>query len=331
MPPTLFARPLPVKSNKQQPSKDGKGNNGNKSQKSKPGANSKDGTTATTSVQDDQPKMKRKAKEFDDAPRAFKRLMAFAGGRKVRSGLDNGDEPAKGKNKKQGKNAQAPSAGTTTKPQPATGPEVPTIRPGERMSEFAARVDAALPVTGLITKSVRGKADPLGGKKWQTNKERKMHKMYDEWREEDRKLKEKREEDLELQDEEDLEDEDRVAARKLEMQASSGTHKKKQKKGKRSKFLGEVSDPEDDPWEALRKKRGEKRPGLHDVAQAPPELNFKLPKKLLVRGAAVEVDGVPKAAGSLRRREELQTVRDDVVAQYRKLMSEKRAKYETAE
>lgn len=325
---------MPVKSNKPQPSKDGKGNNNNnnRSQKGKPGAKGKDGTATATPFQDDQPKRKRKAKEFDDAPRAFKRLMAFAGGRKLRSGLDNGDEPAKGKNKKQGKNAQASSdETTTTKPKPAAGPEVPTIRPGERMSEFAARVDAALPVTGLITKSVRGKADPLGGKKWQTNKERKMHKMYDEWREEDRKLKDKREEDLELQDEEDLEDEDRVAARKLEMQASSSTHKKKQKKGKRSRFLGEVSDPEDDPWEALRKKRGEKRPGLHDVAQAPPELNFKLPKKLLVRGAAVEVDGVPKAAGSLRRREELQTVRDDVVAQYRKLMSEKRAKYETAE
>ncbi|KAH7033401.1 uncharacterized protein B0I36DRAFT_321360 [Microdochium trichocladiopsis] len=327
LPPTQFARPLPVKSNRQTQN-DGKGN---KSQKGKPVTKGKDSSATTPKpAKDDQQKRKRKAKGFDDAPRAFKRLMAVAGGKKIRSGLDNGEEPPsnkkKQKNKSQAQDASPAKVETTT----SQGPEIPTIRPGEKMSEFAARVDAALPVTGLITKSVRGKADPLGAKKWQTNKERKMHKLYDEWREEDRKIKEKKEEELELLDEEDLEDEDRAAARKLEMQASAGSGKRK-KKGKRSKYLGEVSDPEDDPWEALRKKRGEKRPGLHDVAQAPPELNKKLPKKLLVRGAAVEVDGVPKAAGSLRRREELQTVRDDVVAQYRKLMSEKRAKYESAE
>ncbi|KXJ93227.1 hypothetical protein Micbo1qcDRAFT_161190 [Microdochium bolleyi] len=329
LPPTQFARPLPVKSNKQvqQDAKDGKQHKGKpKNAKGKDGS----ATPATAPAKDDQKKRKRKAKEFDDAPRAFKRLMAVASGRKIRSGLDDGDEPAAGSKKnKKNKKAQDQDGATKASSSVSQKAEVPTIRPGERMSEFAARVDAALPVTGLITKSVRGKADPLGAKKWQTNKERKMHKLYEEWREEDRKVKEKREEELELQDEEDLEDEDQVAARKLEMQANAGSGKSKKKKGsKRSRYLGEVSDPEDDPWEELRKKRGEKRPGLHDVALAPPELNKKLPKKLLVRGAAVEVDGVPKAAGSLRRREELQTVRDDVVAQYRKLMSDRRAQYE---
>lgn len=251
--------------------------------------------------------------------------MAIAGGKKIRSGLDNGEMPDKNKKKQQ--NQGAVGVAEATVPAKAN-PEVPTIRPGERMADFAARVDAALPVSGLINKSVRGKNDPLDLKVWRTNKERKMHKLYDDWREEDRKIKERKEEELELQEEKDLEDKERSAAWKLEMQAAPGG---KKKKGKKSKYLGEIGGAEEDPWEALKKKRGEKRAGLHDVVQAPPELNMKLPKKMTVRGAAVEVDGIPKAAGSLRRREELQTVRDDVVAQYRKLMSQKRPGFHSAE
>ncbi|KAI0024548.1 hypothetical protein F4780DRAFT_725786 [Xylariomycetidae sp. FL0641] len=268
-------------------------------------------------------KRKRGASQKDDTPRAFKRLMAYADGKKPRSGLDNGDVP-KRKNKKG--NAKPEASGVVeTKPKA----EVPTIRPGERMSEFAARVDASLPITGLIGKSVKGNKDPLGLKPWRTLKEKKMHKLYDEWREEERKIKEKREEEMELAAEKELEDEENGVSWKLNMPQSIGGGKKKKKKAKSTKYLGEVGDEEEDPWEALRKKRGETRPGLHDVAEAPPELHAKLPKKLTVRGAAVEVDGIPKAAGSLRRREELQSVRDDVVASYRKLMSEKRPSLHT--
>lgn len=149
----------------------------------------------------------------------------------------------------------------------------------------------------------------------------KMHKMYDEWREQDEKQKEKREEELELEAEKELEEGEAGVTWKLDSQ-SSGTGKKK--KGKRSKYLGEAAGAEEDPWEALKKKRGETRPGLHDVVQAPPQFTVKPQKMLTVRGAAVEVGSVPKAAGSLRRREELQTVRDDIVASYRKMMSDKR-------
>ena len=266
-------------------------------------------------------KRKRDAyKAGDDAPRAFKRLMAFAGGKKSRSGLDNGDEPS-GKNKKR-KTTQTPTAAESdTKNQS----ELPKIKPGERMSEFAARVDASLPISGLVNKSVRDGKDPLGLKVWRTNKERKMHKLYDEWREEDRKIKEKREDELEEQAEKELEEEEAGVSWKLNMQDGASSGGKKKKKGKRTKYLGEVDDHEEDPWEALRKKRGETRAGLHDVVQAPPEFAMKnLNKKKTVGGAAVEVDGVPKAAGSLRRREELQSVRNDVVASYRKMMEGKR-------
>ncbi|KAI1847221.1 hypothetical protein JX266_006761 [Neoarthrinium moseri] len=297
LPPSQFAKPLPVKPKKQ------------------------DGQKSDNAAAQGK-KRKRDGSGQSDTPRAFRRLMAYADGKKPRSGLDDGLMPETQSKKK--KNKKAADDATDTAATDTKGkPEIPTIRPGERMSEFAARVDAALPVGGLIGKTAKGGKDPLGLKVWRTKKERQMHKLYDEWREEERKIREKQEEEAELQEEKDLEDEEAGVSWKLNMQGAPVAGKKK-KKGKRARYLGEVAGAEEDPWEELRKKRGETRPGLHDVAKAPPELNLKLPKKLTVRGAAVTVDGVPKAAGSLRRREELQGVRDDVVASYRKMMEGKR-------
>ncbi|RYO76494.1 hypothetical protein DL766_001707 [Monosporascus sp. MC13-8B] len=295
LPPSQFARPLPVRQELQK------------------NASSKKGAT----VSEKKLKRKRDGNKADDAPRAFKRLMAYASGKKPRSGLDNGEEmPGKSKKRKVAQTAASEGEANET-------PGTPKIRPGERMSDFVARVDAALPISGLVNKSVRDGKDPLNLKVWRTNKERKMHKLYDQWREEERKIKEKKEEELELQAERELEEEEAGVSWKIEMQ-NGASGKKKKKKGKKTKYLGEVDDAEDDPWEALKKKRGETRAGLHDVVQAPPELAIKPQKKMTVRGAAVEVDDIPKAAGSLRRREELQTIRNDVVASYRKMMSEKR-------
>jgi hypothetical protein len=274
----------------------------------------------------------------NDTPRAFKRLMAYADGKKPRSGLDNGVVPtakSKKKNSNNNNNKDAATENAETEKETSVTKEtkevkeaeekheIPKIKPGESMSEFASRVDAALPVGGLINKSAKNGRDPLGLKVYRTKKERQMHKLYDEWREEERKIKEQREEDMELQAEKELEDEEAGISWKLNMEGvvSGGGTKKK---GKRAKYLGEVGGVEEDPWAELKRKRGETRPGLHDVAKAPPELNLKLSKKLTVRGAAVAVDGIPKSAGSLRRREELQEVRDDVVAQYRKMMEGKR-------
>ncbi|KAL2151806.1 hypothetical protein VTH82DRAFT_4989 [Thermothelomyces myriococcoides] len=262
-------------------------------------------------------KRKRSEKDVDDAPRAFKRLMALANGKLPRSGLDNGDVPGEGKSKDKGKKAKSTAEAAKSTSGSATAEDL-KIRPGERLSEFSRRVDAALPISGLAKK---GGKDPLGLKVRQTRKERKMQNMYAEWREIDRKIRERREEERELVEEEEIEKETALGVSwKLELEAQG---KKKKKKGKRSKFIGEQGDPDEDPWEELRKKRGEQKVGLHDVAQAPPEL--KAPKKnLLVRGAAVAVEDIPKAAGSLRQREELQSIRKEVVASYRKLMSERK-------
>ncbi|KAI1635298.1 hypothetical protein F4809DRAFT_614675 [Biscogniauxia mediterranea] len=315
LPPSQVARALPAK---EQTQKDDKQKRNGKSE-SKQAGNDR--------------KRKRGAAPRDDAPRAFKRLMAFAEGKKPRSGLDNGDGPDnKNKKKGKGKQDQSNDSGPNTSNGNSTKdtPELPKIRPGERMSEFAARVDAALPVGGLINNSVRGNRDPLGLKVWRTKKEKKMHKLYDEWREEERRIREKREEELELEAERELEDEENGVTWKIESQSGTSGKKKKGKKGKRAKYIGEVDDDDEDPWEALKKKRGEVRPGLHDVAEAPPELTVKPSKKLFVRGAAVEVGGIPKSAGSLRRREELQSARDDIIASYRRIMEEKRPSLHTS-
>jgi hypothetical protein len=258
-------------------------------------------------------KRKRADSGKNDAPRAFKRLMAFAGGKKPRSGLDEAGAKSTKKPAKPADDTQETES-------------IPTIRPGERMSDFSARVDAALPLGGLVSKTVKNGKDPLGLKVRRTKKEKKMHKLYDEWREEDRRIKERREEELEEAEEREMDMEEVVGVKwKLDTDGQLASKSKKKKKGKRGKYVGEVTGNEEDPWEEIRKKRGEAKIGLNDVAHAPPQLQPPKPKFTVRDGAAVHVGDIPKAAGSLRRREELQSVREDVVASYRTMMEKKRA------
>lgn len=250
--------------------------------------------------------------------------MAFQAGKKLPSGLDDGVKVSKNKNKKQRLLAQGndDDEGPGVKEVQGKAKEVPTIRVGERMSEFSARVDAAIPVSGLINKSVRGGKDPLGLKVRRTKTEKRMHRMYDEWREEDRKIKEKREEALELEEEEALAlDEDGQVTWRTDIESPGQSGKKaKNRKGKKKKVLGELDDGDDDPWAKLKSMRGEAKVGLNDVVQAPPTFKSVPKEKFKVRGARVEVEDVPKASGSLRRREELGEVRRSVVEGYRAMM-----------
>ncbi|KAK0374172.1 hypothetical protein CPAR01_08779 [Colletotrichum paranaense] len=313
LPPSQIARPLPV----QLRSRKALANNAKNTK------NGKNGKTQKT--ENDGVSKKRKGRSNDDdAPRAFKRIMSLASGRRQRSGLDNGETVAQ---KKKAAKKAAAAAQSETKAEETGKPEMPTIRPGEKMSDFAARVNAALPLANLVNKTERGGKDPLGLKTVRTRKEKKMHKLYDQWREEERKIQEKREEELE-----------EIAERELDEEINGGTFgnfgqtskafyepgqdKKKGKKGKKSKG----ADREEDPWAVLKKMRAEAKVGLHDVAQAPPELHKAGRDKLLVRGAAVDVSNVPKSAGSLRRREELQETREAFLVAYRKQQEEKLAK-----
>merc|ERR1712025_629414 len=145
-----------------------------------------------------------------------------------------------------------------------------------------------------------------GNKVWRTRKELKMHRLYDQWRAEE----------LELEAEKELENDGEGITSSSFMKTldEAGEHKGSRRKGKK----GRAKEKEEDPWAALKKNRAEAKIGLHDVALAPPELNKKKERQLQVKeGAMADVEGIPKAAGSLRRREELQAERDAVLEAYR--------------
>ncbi|PTB63595.1 hypothetical protein BBK36DRAFT_1126751 [Trichoderma citrinoviride] len=223
LPPTENARPLPVKKR-----------------------------NATTTSGDGVTKKRQKiSTRNNDTPRAFRRLMAVAAGKKLRSGLDDG------RAEKSTKGADKPS-------------EDLQIRPGENLGAFASRVDAALPVSGLARKTSVNKdgKDAQGFKVYRTRKERKMHKLYEQWRAEELKIQERKEEELERIAERDLEDD---AAGIL----TSVAFQNENSQGKRKKGHKRRKAAEEDPWLELKKRRAEKKPKIYETVLAPPEFSNK--------------------------------------------------------
>jgi hypothetical protein len=274
LPPTILAKPLPATTKQ----------------------DSKSNSTVST---DRKHKVKRKPKKSaeDDTPKSFFRLLQFQKTGRYPSGLDDGKPPPSKKRKRDDTTTSAPA------------PPKPTILPGERLSTFSARVDAALPVSGLITKHPsRTRTDPVPGLKVRKTKlERKMQKMYDEWREADARIKERR---LAALEEVEGDDDDVLSTLK------KPTKKRKFKRARRSGN----DDDDGDPWAHLLTLRNEPpRRALNDVVQAPPQLTTTPKPKL-----SAAADGVPKTAGSLRRREELSSVRWGVVEGYRMLIERRR-------
>ena len=231
--------------------------------------------------------------------------------KRPRSGLDDGNETRNSKKRRKVEAVDEASVQEAVSRE-AIGPEMPKILPGERLGDFAARVDHALPVGRLARK---GNVKVEGVKERQTKTEKRLQKMYAAWREEEARLKEKDEERMEQEEEAEEEREAALGGQSLHLPSDS-------KKAKRRKMIGEEvgKDDDDDPWAELKTKREAPR-GLHDVVQAPP--NFKaLPKeKFKVRnGAKVDVAEIPTAAGSLKRREELSSARREFIERYRAMM-----------
>nr|OQO17240.1 hypothetical protein B0A51_14291 [Rachicladosporium sp. CCFEE 5018] len=231
----------------------------------------------------------------DDTPRAFARLLSKQNTQKPRSGLDDGnrkrgDKPAKAK----------------PKPTPTeSSRDVPRLLPGERISDFNARVDQSLPVSGLARK---GRQSIPGVKESRTKTEKRMHKMYAAWREEDQKRKDVLEAAREEAEDGDSDPETAAAT------AGFGLSKKRRRE------IGESEEKEGDVWEVLKEKRGG-RVALNDVAQAPLEIKVKPRERFKVKeGARVDVANVPKGAGSLKKREELGSARMEVIERYREMM-----------
>lgn len=255
-------------------------------------------------------------------------------GKRQRSGLDDGIS------KKPPKKKTAPrTTTTTTSTSPPSGNKEADaddiaeqkqvedtasklkIQPGERLSDFAARVNQALPLSGI---SQNRKKVPGGAKERQTKTEKRLHKMYAEWREMDQKRKAAEEEFLERQEQKDEELQNELGGQEIHLPAGAEGGKRSAKR--KQKMLTELTTEKDDedPWKVLEAKR-EKPKGLHDVVQAPPELKpvrekFKTKK---MNGAKVDVDNVPGKSGSLARREELGQARKDVIERYRAIMKGK--------
>lgn len=313
LPPTVRAAPLPV----------GKGKTANTNAKSK----------------------KRKIAHIegygqDDTPKAFQRLMAFSqggvGANKKRSALDDGlvlSKKQKAAAKRAAQQAANPSAADdddnadakssmSKANATAEAKQIPKIQPGESMAEYSARVDAALPLTGIAksSKKIAGVADHRV-----TKHEKRLKRLQAGWREEEARLREKEAEEDELAEEE-RDEQALIWEDKTEDTAPPGlrANGKKAKAAKRKRVVGEVDNHSEDEWEALKRKR-EQRKGLHDVVHAPPTFT-KVPREIfkVKNGAKVVVNNVPNAAGSLRKREELGEERKTIIDTYRELMAAKK-------
>lgn len=296
LPPTTIAQPLPVL----------KTNNAHEARKSNP-------IKSSRHVR----KKSQRLKKEDDTPRAFTRLMNFQNGWKLPRGLDSG-APASNKRKRSNihKINETPSS------------SIPKILPTERLSDFSARVNAAIPVAGLTKKSKRS-SELLTGER-QTKLEKRMQKMYTEWREAEAK---RREQLVEEDDELEMEKDD-VGKERRRFPARTKTKQKvkgKRRKGSMMNDGTEVPD-DDDPWSHITAKRKENPidsaspgglVGLHDVVLAPPKLT-KLPKEKMREKTGQNTLKKTPIIG-LKRQEELGEARRQVVESYRRIMSECRA------
>lgn len=309
LPPTAFAKPLPV------------------------GKASRSSNETSNRRKQIRTKDRPNAQVVDDTPRAFKRITqaqeAHGLKRSAPGSQDEGHITRNGDSKKRKSNYRISKREQNSREAAQTGKtnavgtrDLPRIQPGEKMSDFSARVNAALPLTGIVrramgkTMSKKEREKLMGGER-KTKLERKMQRIRAQWRFEEARRKEREEDGKDLADEADAATEwEGSGVMKLVNLYSLGF--KKGKKGRRK-------NGDDDPWKVLDEKR-QKPSGLHDVVQAPPDFRKVGNGKFKVKnGARINVDNVPAAAGSLRKREELADARRDIIQKRRQLMQERGA------
>ncbi|KAL8932312.1 MAG: hypothetical protein Q9216_006891 [Gyalolechia sp. 2 TL-2023] len=259
---------------------------------------------------------------------------ASTGHKKTQRGLDDGSSTTtKSKKRRQNPDEKAPPPPKEAGAQPAARKltEVPKILPGERMGDYAARVDQALPVAGLVNKG--SKKGVAGERRQQSRMEKRMQKMQKEWREEEARRKAKLEEQKEEEEEEDQEHGFEVN----DQRSSSG----KTKKGKRRRRKSQ-EDEDEDPWAVVaanRKREQEEKEkekekekdgkgkgkglvGLHDVVHAPPKFE-RVPKAKVSLGDAMR-------KGGLKKQVEMSEARKSVIEEYRRMMRERRGEQQIA-
>ena len=213
-------------------------------------------------------KQNKTTKEVDDTPKSFARLMAFQRtGKRAPSSLDDGNSTKpKGKASKPHEMDVESVPKLTTSHGPGSSTVVPKILPGERLSDFAFRVDQALPLHSISRQ--RSQPETIAGLKPEVSlskHNRRLQRMQQEWRAVDAKVKAQREEE-----EEELED-----RREEESLLWLGVGNGKRKKGRRKNDGNVPVGDDDDPWKQLERKRreqGVQQRNLQDVVQAPPVL-----------------------------------------------------------
>ncbi|KAL9113109.1 MAG: hypothetical protein Q9227_002721 [Pyrenula ochraceoflavens] len=214
----------------------------------------------------------------DDTPKAFARLMQYQAGKRLPSGLDDGSSSnlARGKKRKRTTNPDpdhtASSAQDPT--QPATQKKEPllTILPGEKLSDFSARVDQALPLNlnrnGTTTTARRAIAtDPQTSKLLRadrlTKHARHLQRLQRQWREEEQQRREKSQ--ATLADKEDEREEEELLW--MDVREAEAAMKKRKRKG------GGGGGEDGDPWATVgAKRKGMGQRNLQDVVEAPPKL-----------------------------------------------------------
>lgn len=227
---------------------------------------------------------KRPKRNADDTPKVFARLMAWHNeGKKLPSGLDNGDSQRRKKKQKNvaaaekeeeedgdggdglGGGAQGQGQGKGKEKgrlSSADAEGTPKIRPGESLAEFAVRVDQALPLSALPKSNTNPNAhlpEDLRAKSTQklTKHNKRLARVQSEWRRVEAKLRAKEEEEAE-------ENEEKMAEEKLLWDGV--------KLGKKRKKGAKAID-DDDPWKELERKRlDSKQKNVRDVVEAPPVL-----------------------------------------------------------
>ena len=270
----------------------------------------------TPSSKSSHPKPPPRKADKDDTPRAFARLLQPY--RPPRSGHDDGLRPSKKRklNPSTTTSSAIPATPSTQTPHPS---ESLKILPHEPLSHFAARVDTALPFSTLA-KSRSSVDDPaLKGidKGRKTKTEKKMQRMQREWREADRRRREKVVERGE--EGEGVVDERGVEEMGVEIEGIGGAQEsgKGNKKGKRKR--GGQEQGEGDLWREVELKRGKEGMGplvgLHDVVSAPPRFGKG---RMGDKGGSVGVRD-----GGLKRQVEMGEARRSVVEGYREMMKKK--------
>ncbi len=235
--------------------------------------------------------------------------------------LDDGVS-AKGKKRKRDVEETAKTASepkdlpTATSARATTNAPDIKILPGERLGEFSARVDQALPIAGLKSKGQTSSIKIPGVKveERKTKHNRRLERMQKQWRDEEIRRREKLEEEMEQKEDE-----------KEEQQLLwEGMEAGRRKKSKKRKGESNAIEEDEDPWAGLEERRRDsKQKNLQDVVQAPPQLKAITGKLKDYGGAGVDVRNVPGSVGSVRKREELGSARRKVIDEYRKMTGRK--------